>query len=126
MVRMALKRSTALCYRDSMTRLMAVLALALAFATFAHAQGPGRLLPAGKLGELAGGQLAFPQVKIGSEVLRLSPGALVFDQNNRTILHASLPESASVLYTQDPGGEVSRIYILRPDELERLRRESKR
>ena len=122
---MALKRSIALCYREAMRRYVA-LALAITFATLTYAQAPGRLLPAGKLGELTGAQLAFPQVKIGSEVLRLSAGALIFDQNNRTIVHASLPESASVLYVQAPGGEVSRIYILRPDELERLKRESKR
>ena len=84
------------------------------------------MLPAGKLGELTGRQHAFPLVQIGSEVLRLAPGALIYDENNRTILHGALPESASVLYAQDPGGTVSRIYLLRPNELERLRRESKR
>ena len=102
------------------------LALALTFAVSTHAQYPGRLLPMGKLGELTSGELAFPLVKIGSETLRMSPGALVFDQSNRTILHANLPASASVLYVQDAAGNVSRIYILRPDELERLKRESKR
>src|SRR5262245_15100719 len=103
---MALKRSLTLCYREPMGEpipagtashlasvahvpraggigsLFVALALAITFATLTHAQAPGRLLPAGKLGELAGGQLAFPLVKIGSEVLRLAPGALVFDENN--------------------------------------------
>jgi hypothetical protein len=119
---MALKQSMALCYREWMRWF---LALALACAVAAHAQ-PGRLLPAGKLGELNGGGQAFPLVRIGSEVLRLSPGALVYDQSNRTIVHGNLPESANVLYVQEPGGDVSRMYILRPDELERLRREAKR
>jgi len=102
------------------------LALAVTFATLTYAQAPGRLLPAGKLGELAGAQLTFPLVQIGSQVMRLSPGALVFDQSNRTILHGSIPATGSILYVQDPGGDISRIYILRPDELERLKRESKR
>ena len=123
---MTLKRAVALCYRQWMVKWLAALALAFVVAAITHAQAPGRLLPAGKLGELSGRQHAFPLVQIGSQMMRLSPGALVFDQNNRTILHNSLPESASVLYVQDPGGDISRIYILRPDELERLKRESKR
>src|SRR5215813_769888 len=106
---MALKRSIALCYRKPMRCLIA-LALAFAFVVSSHAQAPGRLLPAGKLGELAGGTLAFPLVQIGSETLRLSPGALVFDQSNRTIVHANLPAGASVLYVQDPAGDISRMY----------------
>ena len=127
MVRMALKLSVALCYRERMGRWwVAALVLAFAFAVPVHAQAPGRLLPAGKLGELSGGKHTFPLVQIGNEVLRLSPGALVYDQNNRTIVQGNLPDSASILYVQEPGGDVSRIYILRPEELERLRREAKR
>ena len=92
-----------------MIRYVVALALAFAFVTTMHAQPLGRLLPAGKLGELTGRQQPFPLVQIGSETLRLSPGALVFDQTNRTIVHASLPDSASVLYVQGPGGEISRM-----------------
>ncbi len=104
---------------------LAALALAFAFATPAYTQMPGRLLPAGKLGELAGRQHAFPLVQIGGEVLRLSPGALIYDENNRTVVHGNLPQSASVLYVREPSGDVSRIYILRPGELEALRRAEK-
>ena len=123
---MALKRSVALCYRESMGKWVAALALALAFATPAYAQHPGRLLPAGKLGELTGRQHAFPLVQIGGEVLRLSPGALIYDENNRTIVHGNLPPAATVLYVREQSGDVSRIYILRPGELETLRRAEKR
>jgi hypothetical protein len=124
---MALKRPMALCYRESMGKWVAAVVLGLVFATFAHSQPPpGRLLPAGKLGELTGRQHAFPLVQIGSEVLRLSPGALIYDESNRTIVHANLPPSAAVLYVTQPNGDVSRIYILRPGELETLRRAEKR
>jgi hypothetical protein len=124
---MDLKRLAALCYRESMGRWWVVtVALAFAFATPSYAQQPGRLLPAGKLGELTGRQHAFPLIKIGDEMLRLSPGALVFDQDNRTILHGNLPESATVLYVKEPSGDVSRIYVLRPGEIESLRRAEKR
>ena len=109
-----------------MGRLLAVLVFAFAVATSASAQPPGRLLPAGKLGELTGRQHAFPLVQIAGEVRRLSPGALVFDQDNRTILHGQLPESANVLYVEGPGKEITRIYILHPNELESLRRAARR
>src|SRR5262245_52720254 len=108
---MALKRSIALCYRQPM-RFFAALALALTCAIGQAQPPPGRLLPQGKLGEMTGGQLVFPLVKIGSETLRLTAGALVFDQNNRTITHNNLPAAATVLYVQEQSGDVSRIYIL--------------
>jgi hypothetical protein len=123
---MALKHPVALCYREVMGRWLAVLVLAFAFATPAYTQMPGRLLPAGKLGELTGRQHAFPLVQIGGEMLRLAPGALIYDENNRTIVHGNLPQSATVLYVREPSGDVSRIYILRPVELESLRRAEKR
>ena len=125
---MALKQSVALCYREPMTmgRWLAALVLAFALAAPAYAQMPARMLPAGKLGDLTGRQHAFPLVQIGSEVLRLSPGALIYDENNRTIVHGNLPQAAAVLYVREPSGDISRMYILRPGELESLRRAEKR
>ncbi|MCC7483792.1 MAG: hypothetical protein IT529_02275 [Burkholderiales bacterium] len=109
-----------------MRGMLAALVLGLALACGAHAQ-PARLLPAnGKVGELSGRQHAFPLVEIGSQVKRLAAGALIYDRMNRTIVHGMLPEKATILYVEAPGGDVSRIYILRPDELERITRESKR
>ena len=66
----------------------------------------------GRLGE----NHALPLVKIGSRVLRLAPGGLIFDQNNRTILHSHLPSGADVLYTKDMNGDIQRIYILTDQE----------
>ena len=101
-----------------MIRWLVALALAYTFATAAHAQ-PVRQLPAnGKLGELVGQQQAFPVVQIGGELLRLTAGGIIYDQNNRTIVHGLLPERAAVLYVQEMSGEISRIYILRPEEIE--------
>ena len=123
---MALKSLIALCYREPMGRWVCALGFALAIATTGHAQ-MARPLPAnGKLGDLASGQNAFPLVQIGGKVVRLSPGALIFDENNRTIVHAALPERASVLYVQEASGDVSRIYILRPEELELVKRRTER
>ena len=98
------------------------LVLALAIAAPLHAQ-VGRMLPAnGKLGALVGQQQPFPLVQIGSKVMRLSAGALIFDESNRTILHNALPERAQVLYVEGPGEEITRLYILRPEELELVKR----
>ena len=109
-----------------MGRWLVALGFAIAIAAGSHAQ-IARPLPAnGKLGELTSGQHAFPLLQIGGQVLRLTAGALIFDQNNRTIVHGALPERADVLYVQEASGDVSRIYILRPDELELVRRKTAR
>ena len=96
------------------------LALAFALATTSHAQLQ-RLLPAnGKLGQAYGQQHQYPLVQVNQEVLRLAPGGVIVDQNNRFILHGALPAQAVVLYVIDNRGEVSRIIILTPEELTRL------
>ena len=75
-----------------------------------------RFLPEkGERGRLGEAQ-ALPLVKIGSRVLRLAPGGLIFDQSNRTIVHASLPPGADVLYTRDQNGDIQRMYILTAQE----------
>ena len=94
----------------------------LAIATASHAQ-VARSLPAdGKLGELVGQQHPFPMTQINNKVVRLAPGAQIFNQENRTILHNQLPQYAPVLFVADNGGQILRIYLLRPDELARLER----
>jgi len=101
-----------------------LLALLIASASYAQLS---RLLPAdGKLGELAGQQQPFPLLQINNQVVRLAPGAVIYDRQNRTILHNQLPEYAPVLFVQDRKGEIARMYLLRPDELERLERTVKR
>ena len=108
----------ALCYRESMGRWILTLALALLCGA-AHAQLITRQLPNnGKLGALVGPAKAYPLLQVGKEVLRLAPGGIIFDQHNRTIVHNQLPESGNILYVLNTTGEVARIYILRPDELE--------
>jgi hypothetical protein len=99
-----------------------VLAAALAFAAASQAQLQ-RFLPAdGQYGELNGQQLQpFPLVQIDKKVLRLAPGGRVYDQHNRTIVHGSLPDAASVLFVQDMNGDIARLYILLPSEIERVK-----
>ena len=99
-----------------------ILALTTAVATTSYAQLTRKLPDNGKLGELVGQQHLYPQVQINGKVLRLAPGARIFDENNRTLLHVYLPQHAYVLFVEDMNGDLSRVYILRPDELEQLKR----
>jgi hypothetical protein len=87
-----------------------------------HAQFSRQLPAGGKLGELVGQQQPFPLLQINKQVVRLAPGGRIYDQNNRTILHTLLPESATVLFVQDMNGDISHVYILRPEELVQLQR----
>jgi hypothetical protein len=65
-------------------------------------------------------------VKIDNRVLRLAPGAVLFDQQNRSIVHAHLPEGADVYFTKDLSGNVLRVYILTEHERARLAAAGKR
>jgi len=103
------------------------LVIALGCSAAAAAQsGWQRTLPAqGKLGVL-GDPAPLPMVQVNGEALRFAPGGVIFDQSNRTIVHAALPPNASVLYTTNTNGEVQRIYILTPDEQRALERAGRR
>ena len=101
------------------------LAIALMLAAPGHAQLT-RVLPAnGKLG-VTGPQQVLPTVQIDKAVLRLAPGGRIIDQNNRTIVHAHLPQQATVLYTLDNQGDISRIIILTPEEIARIKQAGKK
>ena len=112
-----------------MRKLLLLLVLCATWATSSviHAQLiQQRFLPAhgerGRLGE----SHTLPLVKIGSRVLRLAPGGVIYDQSNRSIIHAHLPAGAEILYTRDQNGDIQRIYILTDQERERLARAGKR
>jgi len=89
---------------------------------------PTRILPpAGERGIL-GPALDFPLVSIGSatgfsavlepnRVLRMTPGAQIYDQHNRTIVHGQLPPGSQILFLREQTGDVQRIYILTEQEL---------
>jgi hypothetical protein len=68
----------------------------------------------------------LPNVIIGSRVLRMAPGAVIYDQSNRTIVHQHLPAGAEIFFTRDQAGNVQRIYILTDAEKARLAAAGKR
>jgi hypothetical protein len=99
-----------------------VLAAALAFAAASQAQLQRFLPPEGHYGELNGQrQQPLPLVQIDKKVLRLAPGGRIFDQHNRTIVHASMPDAAPVWFQLDMHGDISRLWILLPGEIDRLK-----
>jgi len=100
--------------------------LALLITAVSQAQLMRQLPADGKLGELVGRQHPFPLLQIDNKVVRLAPGGTIYDTENRTILHNQLPEVSPVLFVEDRKGEIARVYLLRPDELERLERTLKR
>jgi hypothetical protein len=79
-----------------------------------------RFLPANGKRGVTGNSLPLPQVAIGRETKMLAPGGIIFDDNNRTIVHGSLPVGADVWYQLNDQDQIQRIYILRPDEQARL------
>ncbi|MGH8619224.1 MAG: hypothetical protein ACREUW_16145 [Burkholderiales bacterium] len=79
-----------------------------------------RLLPpTGRRGTLQGG-MQMPFAKLNDHVVQLTPGAVIYDQHNRMIVHGQIPTNKmDVIYTVSMG-QVSKIYILKPDERARL------
>ena len=59
--------------------------------------------------------------RVRAGLIPLLPGARVYDEHNRTILHTFLPPQAPVLFVLDMNGDVARAYILRREEWERLK-----
>ena len=109
-----------------MRNLIIALALGCALVAPANAQVQ-RLFPANsKHCALTGDPQPYPMVEINNKVLRMAPGGVIVDQNNRFILHGALPSSGDVLYVLDPSGDVSRIIILRPDEEARIEQSEQR
>ena len=112
----------ALCYRGLMRRGAWVVTAALAFAQVSPAQLQRFLPSQGQLGELSGQQQQpHPLLQINQKVVRLAPGGRIYDQHNRIIVHGALPDSASVLFVPDMHGDIARLYILLPAEVERVK-----
>ena len=84
-----------------------------------------RVLPSQGERGTTGERQPLPYVQIGSKVLRLAPGGVIYDQQNRTIVQGQLPPSADILYTKNQSGDIQRIYILTEQEkaiLDRMRK----
>ncbi len=111
-------RAVVVCYRnDMLKRLVLVVVAGLVLAQGAVA---GRILPQdAQVGQLEG--VDYPSVKIDGHVHRLAPGVVIFGQSNRTILPTYLPQAAKIYYKVDLQGQLTKIWIMTPDEEARLK-----
>ena len=96
-----------------------VIAVALVSVQTGYAQLQ-RLLPANGKRGVTGEQRPLPAIIINGEAAKLAPGGIIFDTNNRTILHQSLPANADVWFQLGLSGDIQRIYVLTPEERARL------
>ena len=105
---------------EPIRKLLAIATAAtLLAAGFAHAQL--RTLPANaKLTTVGQQQYPLPYISLGGAVARLAPGGVIYDQNNRSIVHAALPPGALVAVVADMNGDIRRVYILTPQEQARF------
>ncbi|MDB5808593.1 MAG: hypothetical protein JWN94_715 [Betaproteobacteria bacterium] len=91
--------------------------LALLLLATGTAQAQFRTLPENaKRATVGTQQYSLPYIDIGGKQLKLAPGGLIYDENNRTIVHAALPPGADVAVVPDMNGDIGRIYILTPAE----------
>ena len=117
-----------LWYRTALRKFLILLAFCCSLLP-PHASGQliqQRFLPADGVRGTLGDPQTFPGVQIGNQILRLTPGARIYDQSNRTMVHGQLPSGAEVLYVMDKAGDVQRIYVLTDEELLRLKQTGKR
>ena|SRR5262245_36978678 len=96
-------------------RILTTLLLSLALAAQAIAQTSLRDLPAdaqvGVLTHVQGNIL-----RLDGQLVRLAPGGLIRAQNNLITVPAALPPDSLVKYKVDQNGDLSRVWVLTPDE----------
>ncbi len=75
-----------------------------------------RTLPQNAQFARVGAPQPLPVIELNDKMVRLAPGGIITDANNRSILHGALPPGVRVAYTVEPSGNISRIYILTAQE----------
>ena len=93
-------------------RWLLVLITSLLLVATAYAQVQVRTIPANAKRATVGNPHSLPYVELNGKIVKLAPGAVIFDQNNRTIVHGALPPGADVAVTPAMNGDVARVYIL--------------
>ncbi len=101
---------------DTLCKLLPALVAALLLAAgLSHAQF--RSIPANAKRTTVGQhQYPLPYMDFNGTRVKLAPGGVIYDQNNRTIVHNALPPGAEVAVVADMNGDIGRIYILTPQE----------
>lgn len=90
------------------------------------AAGPGhaqiRTLPQNAKFARVGEIQPLPFVQLDGKRFKLAPGGVIYDDNNRSIVHGALPAGVRVAYMVDIAGDIGRIYILTAQEQARVDR----
>jgi hypothetical protein len=107
----------------NLLQLLLLLAASLLFVATGYAQL--RTVPANAKRATVGEPHALPYVELNGKVVKLAPGGVIYDQNNRTIVHGALPPGADVAVTPAMNGDVARIYILTPLEQAQFNKKKK-
>ena len=96
-----------------MQRLLFTLILAAAFALPAWA---ARIFPPNiDTGELQ--ENKYPNIQISGKTYRLPPGGKIYDRQNRIIFASAVPpEKANVVFQLDLNGELSKMWLMTPEE----------
>jgi hypothetical protein len=71
-----------------------------------------RTLPQNAKYAVVGEIQPLPFVQLDGKLYKLAPGGVIYNEENRTIVHGSLPSGVRVAYSVDLGGDIGRIYIL--------------
>ncbi|MDT3677895.1 MAG: hypothetical protein ROZ64_03540 [Burkholderiaceae bacterium] len=100
-----------------------ILGAALAYAPRARAQLLRSFPAKARLARLE--MRIFPEATIDGETVRLAGAARIHDTNNRIVMPASLSGTHDVLVEDDASGQISRIWILTPEELAAARERAK-
>jgi len=93
----------------------AAAAVALTWWLPASAQGARNFPQAARPGRFA--MRVFPEAALDGQPVRLAAGARIYDQRNMIVMPASLSGSFDALVERDPVGDISRVWLLTPEEL---------
>ena len=101
-----------------MKQVLTVLLALLVMAVAAPAWAQLRTIPKdAKRGELS--HVTQNIVSVDGQQMRLAPGALIYAQNNLTIVPSQIPRNSLVEYTLDRSGELAKVWILTAAEAAR-------
>ena len=109
--------------KKTLVTLFVFAAMMLALAGGAHAQLTRNFPLDSKLGELTA--INYPTVEISGQTLRLAPGGQIRGKNNLIVLPTAVTAGGTIRYQMEFTGNVSRIWLLTPEEVVRAQQEEK-
>jgi hypothetical protein len=102
--------------KQALTALLALIVASIAVAVWA--QSLARTIPR----EAQRGEFTHVMqgiVSVNGQQMKLAPGALIYAQNNLTVVPSEVPPNSLVEYTVDRNGDLAKVWILTPAEAAR-------